>query len=84
MESPEWGIFKYPLIPYKRMKENSIVRENLMTREEYAPYCGSNSCTYRMRRSKWDSVKNQFACTCGWVTEFPDDFIKRYKEKWNK
>lgn len=21
---------------------------------------------------------------CGWTSSFPEDFIKRYKEKWNK
>lgn len=27
----------------------------------------------------------QFQCPyCGWVSSFPEDFIKRYKEKWNK
>lgn len=29
------------------MKEITIVRENLMTREGYSPYCGNNNCVFR-------------------------------------
>jgi hypothetical protein len=71
-------------IKQEQMNENSIVRENLITEVNYTPYCGSDSCTYRMPRAKWNSKLNQFSCSCGWVSEFPDDFIKRYKEKWSK
>lgn len=28
---------------------------------------------------------HQFQCPyCGWISKFPEDFIKRYKEKWQK
>ena len=66
------------------MKENSIVRENLMTREGYKPYCGKNHCSQNMPRAKYDSRLEQFTCGCGWVSEFPKDFIDRYKQKWSK
>jgi hypothetical protein len=64
------------------MKEETIVRDNLMNRQGYAPYCGSHKCVYRSPRSVWDGIKNQFTCKCGWVSHFPQDFIIRYKEKW--
>lgn len=65
--------------------ENLIVRNNLMIKKEYAPYCGGgiDRC-FEMPKSKWDSKLNQFKCPkCGWVSEIPDDFIKLYKLKWN-
>jgi hypothetical protein len=61
--------------------ETSIVRINLMTDKDYRPYCGADSCVYTMPRSKWNG--SQFECKCGWVSEFPADFITRYKEKHN-
>ena len=67
--------------------ENSIVRENLMTREGYSPYCGSNISRSEIGgcdnpRTNFDG--EQFVCPkCGWKSEFPKDFIDRYKEKWN-
>ncbi len=64
------------------MKEETIVRENLMNDPGYTGYCGSNNCTYHMPRTKWDKNKEQFTCPCGWVSAYPADFIKRYKEKW--
>jgi hypothetical protein len=66
------------------MKENSIVRENLMTREGYSPYCGNmfDGCKHAPRTS---FNGKQFECPdCGWVSEFPQDFIDKYKLKWNK
>lgn len=64
--------------------EETLIRENLMTREGYSPYCGSNNCSFRNPRSIYDIRKEQFTCKCGWVSEFPSDFIIRYKTKWNK
>ena len=53
-----------------------------MTREGYTPYCG-NMEKYSMPRTFFNG--KQFQCPyCGWVSSFPEDFIKRYKEKWNK
>lgn len=66
------------------MKELSIVRENLMTEPNYTGYCGNMKCRV-MSRTKWISDLNQFKCSfCGWISKYPEDFIKRYKEKWNK
>jgi len=71
------------------MTEISTVRENLMNEPNYSPYCGNNISRNERGgcdnpRTKWDAVKNQFVCPrCGFVSQFPDDFIKRYKAKWN-
>lgn len=60
----------------------SIIRENLMTREGYSPYCGNQQCP-TMPRSSWNG--EQFKCKCcGWVSQFPADFIAEYKAKWGK
>lgn len=70
------------------MTEDTIVRENLMTAPGYTPYCGNNLPSYMKNgcsnpRTVWNGV--QFACpVCGFTTEFPDDFIARYKERWSK
>ncbi len=69
------------------MAEESIVRENLMTREGYSPYCGNDvprgvfgGC--HNPRTKFNG--EQFVCPhCKWVSAFPDDFILRYKDRWN-
>lgn len=69
------------------MKEETIVRENLMTIEGYTGYCANNISRYKPDgcdnpRTKFNG--EQFVCpNCGWVSQFPDDFIKRYKERWN-
>ena len=58
----------------------SIVRENLMTRPGYTPYCGNGHCS--MPRTNWTG--EQFKCPyCGWVSQFPADFIAEYKAKWH-
>jgi hypothetical protein len=66
------------------MKEETIVRHNLMNEENYTPYCGGHKCNLRNPRSVWDSLKQQFTCKCGWVSQFPAGFINRYKIKWFK
>jgi len=67
------------------MTELTIVRENLMAREGYSPYCGAGiHCSLNMPRTRWNPNENQFACRCGWKSELPSDFIERYKQKWNK
>lgn len=56
----------------------SIVRRNLMNVEGYSPYCGGDCILPR-------TIFNgeQFECPCcDWVSKFPADFIKEYKEKW--
>ncbi len=65
--------------------ESTIVRNNLMTREGYAPYCGNNDdCIAGMPRTKWDESIEQFTCNCGWISKIDPEFIKRYKERWGK
>jgi len=59
---------------------DTIVRGNLMTEKGYTPYCGGAACGFRWPRLTWDG--EQFICRCGYRTEFPEDFIKAYKEKW--
>jgi hypothetical protein len=58
----------------------SIVRENLMTRPGYSPYCGDMKCRAGMPRTRFDG--EQFVCRCGWRSEFPEDFISKYRKKW--
>jgi hypothetical protein len=60
--------------------ENSIVRNNLMTRPDYSPYCGDFACRFHMPRTTFDG--EQFKCPCGWRSQFPADFIEQYKAKW--
>lgn len=59
----------------------SIVRENLMSRAGYTPYCGNDKCRL-MPRTSWSG--QQFRCgQCGWISAFPDDFLTEYRAKWN-
>lgn len=61
--------------------ENQIVRNNLMTRNGYTPYCGAMCST--MPRTMFDG--EQFVCPCcGWRSEFPKEFINKYKAKWRR
>lgn len=55
----------------------SIIRENLLTRYGYTPYCGSPRCFLMMPRTRFNG--EQFACRCGWVSGFDKDFIEKYK-----
>jgi hypothetical protein len=60
------------------MSEATLIRQNLMDRENYSPYCMDCST---MARTFWNG--SQFECSCcGWVSEFPSDFIERFKVKW--
>ena len=60
----------------------SIVRDNLMTRKGYSPYCGNQKC-YTAPRTKFNG--SQFECPrCGWKSSFEEVFIKDYKAKWSK
>lgn len=60
---------------FDELCDGSIVRRNLLTVKGYAPYCGG--CE-RMERAFWDATLCQFACKCGWVSEFPVRFIEAY------
>lgn len=55
----------------------SVVRENLLTRKGYTPYCGAGaSCGLRMPRTFFNG--EQFACWCGWQSSFEPEFIDEY------
>ena len=56
----------------------SIVRNNLMKRPGYAPYCMGCASFSRM---VWDG--EQFKHYCGARTEFPEDFTTGYKARWH-
>lgn len=59
----------------------SLIRDNLMTLEGYSPYCGrDDKCFAMWPRTEFDG--KQFRCKCGWRSQFDDEFIKQYKEKW--
>lgn len=68
----------------------SIVRDNLMERKGYSPYCGDELCKpreyYPLKGEKWPRTVfdgEQFNCPkCRWRSEFDEGFIKEYKEKW--
>lgn len=66
------------------MSKESIVRQNLIEVENYSPYCGNDNCKHRNPRTNWSPQTEQFTCSCGWSSNFPIDFITRYKKKWNK
>lgn len=65
------------------MTEETIVRQNLMDNVNYRPYCGNSKVGTRIcynPRTQWTG--EQFVCPhCKWVSEFPIEFIARYKEK---
>ena len=63
--------------------EKTIIRENLMNQKDYTPYCGDELCKYHMPRVKWNKGRDQFICSCGWVSSIDIEFIERYKKKWN-
>lgn len=56
----------------------SLVRDNLLTRPNYSPYCGNIDCPVGIPRTKFNG--SQFECKCGWVSGFDDEFIAEYKE----
>lgn len=58
----------------------SIVRENLMTRKGYTPYCGNEHCPLDMPRTNF--IRGQFWCGCGWQSSFEPEFIAAYEAKW--
>lgn len=68
------------------MTEETIVRENLMTIQGHTGYCANPKAAKDPKgcnnpRTKWDG--DQFTCpSCGWRSQFPSDFIIRYKERW--
>lgn len=73
----------HTLIESNLLNQNSVVRHNLMNERGYRPYCGVYNCKCGMPRTRWNSKKEQFVCQCGFVTEFPKEFILEYKKRWN-
>jgi hypothetical protein len=64
------------------MTEDSIIRENLMEDKNYRPYCEVNNQSCYMPRTIWTG--EQFLCpNCKWRSDFPKEFIDRYKLKHN-
>lgn len=62
------------------MEEETIVRQNLMDDKNYRPYCGNNVSCYNPKTEL--RTNGQFICPhCKWISAFPEDFVKRYKEK---
>jgi hypothetical protein len=57
----------------------SIVRDNILNRPGYTPYCGgAGMCG--MPRTEFDG--EQFKCPhCGWRSGFEAEFIERYKAR---
>jgi hypothetical protein len=54
-----------------------------MTRPGYTPYCGGEKCGGMWPRTNWNG--SQFRCgSCGWISQFPAEFIAEYKAKWGK
>ena len=54
-----------------------------MSRSGYSPYCGNdNKCAGRWPRTKFNG--SQFVCkSCGWISNFDEEFINRYINKWS-
>jgi hypothetical protein len=58
----------------------SVVRDNLLSRPGYTPYCGAAPvCSFRMPRTTFDG--KQFVCRCGWRSGFEAEFIEQYKQR---
>jgi len=55
----------------------SIVRSNMMQDVNYRGYCGNNSCKVMPRTIR--HVDQNKCPSCGWVSQYPDDFVARYK-----
>jgi hypothetical protein len=58
----------------------SLIRDNLMTRPGYSPYCGDAMCPHGMPRTRF--TKGQFQCSCGWRSGFDAEFIAQYQAHW--
>ena len=55
----------------------SIVRDNLLSRKGYTPYCGAERCHYRWPRTRRNDLTMQYECRCGWKSSFETEFLKR-------
>jgi len=60
----------------------SIVRGNMLAEESYTPYCGGHDCEVMPRTFR--RADFQMECPyCGWVSKFPEAFLKAYKKEHN-
>lgn len=65
------------------MTELTIVRENMMKDVNYMGYCG-NAWNAGCSMPRTVRHGDQFRCPeCGWVSQYPQDFIDRYRLKHN-
>lgn len=56
-----------------------IIRNNLLTRKNYTPYCGSPDCR-NMPRTFFNG--EQMECPdCSWQSSFEPELIEEYKAK---
>lgn len=55
----------------------SIVRDNLLNRPGYTPYCGAENCRFGMPRTRFNG--QQFQCGCGWQSGFEAAFVEQFK-----
>lgn len=79
-DSPESEEGKKKMTEEQQIDHGSLVRNNLMYREGYAPYCGNGTCMYRAPFNG-----KQFQCPrCNWMSQFEPEFIEIYKTKWKK
>jgi hypothetical protein len=68
---------KEQLYKLKRRETNmSIVRNNMLTRPGYTPYCGAETCRWHWPRTTFNG--KQFKCQCGWQTSIEPEFIAKY------
>ena len=69
------------------MTERSIVRENLMNQKGYTPYCGNPKARQDVggcANPRMIFNGEKFVCPkCGWVSKLDEEFINRYKVRWN-
>ncbi len=57
----------------------STIRDNLLKRKYYAPYCGAEKCNGSWPRTDFDG--KQFKCSsCGWKSNFENEFIEKVKD----
>lgn len=57
----------------------SIVRDNLLSRPGYVPYCGAQRCARHWPRTWFNG--EQFQCSCGWRSSFEAELIDEYKRR---
>ena len=75
-----WGRNQKMSSEVVKITEETSVRHKFMNEQDYAPYCGNGSC---MGRAPFNG--KQFQCVrCNWISQYPNDFLIRYKKKWDK